>query len=232
MIADRVSAVRERIARAAERVSRRPAEVTLVAVSKTHPEAAVRAAFAAGVRDFGENRVQEAEPKIAATADLAAAGLRWHLVGHLQSNKARKAAALFGVVQSVDSLELAERLARVGVERERPVRALVQVDLAGEETKFGLPEENLLPLLEALRGREGLRIEGLMVLPPFFDDPEKARPYFRRLRLLRDRAQAAGTLEGAELSMGMSHDLEAAVEEGATIVRVGTAIFGERKAAA
>jgi pyridoxal phosphate enzyme (YggS family) len=232
VIEDRVSAVRERIARAAERVSRRPEEVTLVAVSKTHPEAAVRAAFTAGVRDFGENRVQEAEPKIAATADLAAAGLRWHLVGHLQSNKARKAAALFGVVQSVDSLELAERLARIGAETARPVRALVQVDLAGEETKFGLPEAELLPALEALRGREGLRIEGLMVLPPFFDDPEAARPFFRRLRLLRDRAQAAGALQGAELSMGMSHDFEAAVEEGATIVRVGTAIFGERKAAA
>jgi hypothetical protein len=232
VIADRVSAVRERIARAAERVSRRPAEVTLVAVSKTHPEAAVRAAFAAGVRDFGENRVQEAEPKVAATADLAAAGLRWHLVGHLQSNKARKAAALFGVVQSVDSLELAERLARVGVETARPVRALVQVDLAGEETKFGLPEAELLPTLEALRGKAGLRVEGLMVLPPFFDDPEAARPFFRRLRLLSDEARAAGLLGGAELSMGMSHDFEAAVEEGATIIRVGTAIFGERKAAA
>jgi hypothetical protein len=232
VIADRVSAVRERIARAAERVSRRPAEVILVAVSKTHPQEAVRAAFAAGVRDFGENRVQEAEPKVAATADLAAAGLRWHLVGHLQSNKARKAAALFGVVQSVDSLELAERLARVGMETGRPVRALVQVDLAGEETKFGLPEAELLSTLEALRGKAGLRVEGLMVLPPFFDDPEAARPFFRRLRLLRDGARAAGLLEGAELSMGMSHDLEAAVEEGATIVRVGTAIFGERKAAA
>lgn len=233
MIADRVAAVRERIARAAERASRQPGEVTLVAVSKTHPEEAVRAAFAAGVRDFGENRVQEAEPKVAATADLAASGLRWHLVGHLQSNKARKAAALFGVVQSLDSLDLAERLARIGAETRRPVRALVQVDLAGEETKFGLPERELLRVLEALRGKEeGLRVEGLMVLPPYFEAPEPSRPYFRRLRSLRDQAQAAGLLEGHELSMGMSHDFEAAVEEGATIVRVGTAIFGERKAAA
>jgi hypothetical protein len=191
----------------------------------------VRAAFAAGVRDFGENRVQEAEPKVAATADLAASGLRWHLVGHLQSNKVRRAAALFGVVQSLDSLELAERLARVGVETSRPVRTLVQVDLAGEETKFGLPEAELLPTLEALRGNEGLRVEGLMVLPPFLD-PEEVRPFFRRLRALGERAAAAGLLEGRELSMGMSHDFEAAVEEGATIVRVGTAIFGERKAAA
>jgi hypothetical protein len=232
VIADRVAAVRDRIARAAERVSRRPGDVTLVAVSKTHPPEAVRAAFAAGLRDFGENRVQEAEPKIAATADLAASGLRWHLVGHLQSNKARKAAVLFGIIQSLDSLDLAERLARLGAEAPRPVRALVQVDLAGEETKFGLQEAELLPALEAMHGRPGLRVEGLMVLPPYLDDPEETRPYFRRLRSLRDRAQAAGLLDGGELSMGMSHDLEAAVEEGATIVRVGTAIFGERKAAA
>ncbi len=231
MIADRVAAVRERIARAAERASRPPGEVTLVAVSKTHPPDAVRAAFAAGVRDFGENRVQEAEPKIAATIELAASGLRWHLVGHLQSNKVRRAAALFGVIQSVDSLELAERLARSGAEAGRPVRALVQVDLAGEETKFGLPEAGLLPALEALRGKDGLRVEGLMVLPPFLD-AEEVRPFFRRLRALGERAAAAGLLAGRELSMGMSHDFEAAVEEGATIVRVGTAIFGERKAAA
>ena len=228
MIADRVAAVRERIARAAERASRSPGDVTLVAISKTHPPEAVRAAFAAGVRDFGENRVQEAEPKIASTADL---GASWHLVGHLQSNKVRKAAALFGVVQSVDSMELGERLSRVGVEEGRRVRALVQVDLAGEETKFGLPERELLPVLEELRGTPGLRIEGLMLLPPYFDDPERARPYFCRLRSLRDQASAAGLLDGRHLSMGMSHDFEAAVEEGATIVRVGTAIFGERKAA-
>ena len=231
MIADRVATVRERIARAADRASRPPGEVTLVAVSKTHPPEAVRAAFAAGVRDFGENRVQEAEPKIASTSDLVAAGLRWHLVGHLQSNKARRAAALFGLVQSLDSLELGERLARIGEDLGHPVRALVQVDLAGEETKFGLPEAALLPALEALQRREGLHLEGLMVLPPWFDDPEQARPFFRRLRSLRDRAREAGLLDGGELSMGMSHDFEAAVEEGATMVRVGTAIFGERKAA-
>jgi hypothetical protein len=232
VIAARVAAVRERIARAAERASRAAGEVRLVAVSKTHPAEAVRAAFAAGVRDFGENRVQEAEPKIAATADLAPLGLRWHLVGHLQSNKARRAATVFEVVESVDSLDLALRLARAGAETGRAVRALVQVDLAGEATKYGLPEAELLATLEALRGKEGLRVEGLMVLPPFSEDPEGARPYFRRLRALRDRAHAAGLLDGRELSMGMSHDLEAAIEEGATIVRVGTAIFGERATAA
>jgi pyridoxal phosphate enzyme (YggS family) len=232
VIRDRVTAVRERITRAAERVSRTPDEITLVAVSKTHPAEAVREAFAAGVRLFGENRVQEAEPKIGSTTDLAGSGLRWHLVGHLQSNKARRAAGLFDLVQSVDSLDLATRLAGLGAGRRRPVRALVQVDLAGEETKFGLPEAELLPTLEALRGLEGISIEGLMVLPPLFEDPEAARPFFRRLRELRDRAAAADLLAARELSMGMSHDLEVAVEEGATMVRVGTAIFGERRAAA
>ena len=230
MIAERVAAVRERIARAAERASRRAADVTLVAVSKTQPGEAVRAAFAAGVRDFGENRVQEAEPKIAATSDLA--GARWHLVGHLQSNKARRAIALFGLVQSIDSLEIGERLARAGEEAGHPVRGLVQVDLAGETTKFGLPEAELLQALSALRGRPGLRLEGLMVLPPFLEDPEAVRPFFRRLLALRDRALGEGLLAAGELSMGMSHDFEAAVEEGATLVRVGTAIFGERARAA
>jgi pyridoxal phosphate enzyme (YggS family) len=231
VIAERVAAVRERIARAAERARRSPSDVRLVAVSKTHPVEAVREAFAAGVRDFGENRVQEAEPKIEASADLVSSGARWHLVGHLQSNKARRAATLFSVVQSLDSIELAERLARVGEETHRPVRALVEVDLAGESTKFGLPEPQLGRLLEALRGRPGLRLEGLMVLPPLLDDAQAVRPYFRRLRELRDRALDEGLLAAGELSMGMSHDFDVAIEEGATLVRVGTAIFGERPSA-
>jgi len=232
VIAERVAAVRERIARAAERAARPAADVKLVAVSKTHPAQAVREAFAAGVRDFGENRVQEAEPKIAATSDLVAAGACWHLVGHLQSNKARRAAALFGLVQSIDSVEVAERLARVGEQTGRPLSGLVEVDLAGETTKFGLPEPELLPALARLRGRAGLRLEGLMLLPPFFEDPEAVRPFFQRLRALRDRALGEGLLARGELSMGMSHDFEVAVEEGATLVRVGTAIFGERRQAA
>ena len=232
MIADRVAAVRERIARAAERASRSPAEVTLVAVSKTHPTPAVREAFAAGVRDFGENRVQEAEEKVEATVDLAAAGLRWHLVGHLQSNKARRAAALFDVVESVDSIELGRRLAREAAAARRTLSTLIQVDLAGEETKFGLEEAQLFPALEALRDAPGLRVDGLMVLPPYLEDPVAARPFFRRLRALAERARSEGLIAGSELSMGMSHDFEAAVEEGATIVRVGTAIFGQREKAA
>jgi pyridoxal phosphate enzyme (YggS family) len=225
VIAERVAAVRERIARAADRASRPAEAVRLVAISKTFPAEAVRAAFAAGVRDFGENRVQEAEPKIAELADLA--GLRWHLVGHLQSNKARRAAPLFDTVHSVDSLELGRRLAKVGLETGRTLRGLVQVDLAGEETKFGLPEAQLLTSLEALRGEQGLSVEGLMVLPPYLD-AAAVRPFFRRLRELGERAAAAGLLAGRELSMGMSHDFEVAIEEGATMVRVGSAIFGER----
>jgi pyridoxal phosphate enzyme (YggS family) len=231
VIADRVAAVRERIVRAADRAARGPGEVTLVAVSKNFPAEAVRGAFAAGLRDFGENRVQEAEAKIKATADLAPGGVRWHLVGHLQSNKARRAVGLFHMIQSVDSRELALRLSGLAGD-EGPVRGLMQVDLAGEETKFGLPESDLFETLGALRGQEGLRIEGLMTLPPYLPDPEQVRPFFRRLRELRDRAAAEGLLAGRELSMGMSQDFEVAVEEGATIVRVGTALFGERTAAA
>jgi pyridoxal phosphate enzyme (YggS family) len=232
VIADRVAAVRERIARAAERAARPPESITLVAVSKTFPADAVRAAFAAGLRDFGENRVQEAEPKVEALSDLGRQGLRWHLVGHLQSNKARRAAALFDLVHSLDSLELARRLARAAQEAGREARALVQVDLAGEETKFGLPEAQLMAALEALRGTAGIRVVGLMLLPPWFDEPARVRPFFQRLRRLLDEAAAAGLVAGRELSMGMSHDFEAAIAEGSTMVRVGTAIFGEREVAA
>ena len=229
MIADRVAAVRERITRAAERASRPPDAVTLLAVSKTFPAQAVRDAFAAGVRAFGENRVQEAEKKIAALSGLD--GLEWHLVGHLQSNKARKAHGLFDVVQSLDSVDLARRLGRAAAEAGGTLRALLQVDLAGEDTKFGVPEAEAKGVLEEIRDLDGLRVEGLMTLPPYLD-AEEVRPYFRRLRVLRDEARGAGLLEGDTLSMGMSHDFEVAVEEGATLVRVGTAIFGQRTAAA
>jgi pyridoxal phosphate enzyme (YggS family) len=226
VIADRVAAVRERIARAAARAGRKDGDVTLVAVAKTHPPGRVREAFAAGLRDFGENKVQEAEGKIAALADLA--GARWHMVGHLQANKARKAVTLFDRIHSVDDVGLARRLEKAGAEQGRRVRVLVQVDLAGEESKFGLDEARLFPALEILRGLKSVRVEGLMGFPPYEDDPERARPHFRRLREVRDAALARDLLLGADLSMGMSHDLEVAVEEGATLVRVGTALFGER----
>jgi PLP dependent protein len=228
VIAGRLQAVRERIATACARSGRDPAGVRLIAVSKTQPASAVREAFAAGQRDFGENRVQEAETKAGELGDLRAAGLRWHLIGHLQANKAKKAASLFDAVHSVDGDALAARLARAAEDEGRVLPVLVQVDLAGEETKFGLAEEHLLSTLEALRGRAALRVEGLMVLPPYADDPEAARPYFRQLRDLRDRASAFGLLAAGELSMGMSHDFEVAIEEGASMVRVGTALFGAR----
>ena len=228
MIAERVAAVRDRIARAAGRAGRRPEEITLVAVSKTHPPERVREAFAAGLRDFGENKVQEAEPKVAALADLHEQGLRWHLVGHLQANKARKAASLFDHIHSLDDAGLGVRLEKAAAQLKKTLPVLVQVDLAGEETKFGLDEEHLFPALELLRGFKSVRVEGLMLMPPYEEDAEAVRPWFRRLRELRDRARAENLLLGDALSMGMSHDLEVAVEEGATVVRVGTALFGER----
>jgi pyridoxal phosphate enzyme (YggS family) len=223
----RLQAVRDRIAAACARSGRDPSEVTLVGVSKTHPPETVREAFAAGLRDFGENRVQEAEGKVEALADLRAAGLRWHLIGHLQANKARKAAALFDVVHSVDDAGLGARLERAAAEQGRVLPVLVQVDLAGEATKFGLEESSLTATLESLRALPSLRGEGLMVLPPYFEDPEATRPFFGRLRALRDQGVARG-LCGSQLSMGMSHDFEVAIEEGATLVRVGTALFGAR----
>lgn len=231
MIVDAVAAVRERIASAAIRAGRRPEDVTLVAVAKTHPPEAVRAAFAAGVFDFGESRVQEAEEKIAALHDLLASGLKWHLVGHLQANKARRAAVLFHRIHSLDDPKLGPRLEKAAASEHKMLLVLVQVDLAGEESKFGLAESRLLPALEALRGLKSVRVEGLMAMPPFEENAENVRPYFRRLRQLRDSAMAENLLLGSELSMGMSHDLDVAVEEGATLVRVGTAIFGERQRA-
>jgi PLP dependent protein len=230
VIAERVAAVREQLARAAERSGRRADEVTLVAVSKSQPAEAVREAFQAGVRHFGENRVQEAEAKIAAVADLHPAGALWHLIGHLQKNKARLAVEIFDTIDSVDDALLGRRLERAAELARRRLPLLVQVDLGGEETKFGLDEKHLMPALELLRGFKAVRVEGLMALPPYDEDPEQVRPYFRRLRALRDTARREQVLLGNELSMGMSHDFEVAIEEGATQVRLGTAIFGPRKA--
>jgi len=229
VIAARAGAVRERLSRAATRAGRKPHEITLVAVSKTHPPEAVREAHAAGVRDFGENKVQEAQTKLPELRDLSDS--RWHLVGHLQGNKARKAVSLFDRIHSVDSIPLALKLEQAAAEAGKTLDVLVQVDLAGEATKHGADEAHLFPLLEQMRGLRSVRATGLMILPPFSDDPEASRPFFVRLRELRERAAAQGLLLGAELSMGMSHDFEVAVEEGATLVRIGTEIFGERKKA-
>jgi pyridoxal phosphate enzyme (YggS family) len=231
VIASRVAAVRERIARAAARAGRRADDITLIAVSKTQPAEAVREAFAAGLRHFGENKVQEAEGKVAALSSLHAEGLRWHMIGHVQSNKGRRAAELFDAVDSLDDATLARRLERGAEQAGRHVPVLVQVGLGNEETKFGVDEEHLFPLLEQVRGYKAIRVEGLMAIPPFADDPEDSRPFFRRLRELLEQARGRNLVLGSVLSMGMSHDLEIAVEEGATQVRVGTAIFGERKKA-
>ncbi len=219
--------VRERINAAAKRASRDPNEIKLVAVSKTHPPEVIKEAIAAGAGIFGENKVQEAEQKIETIGRHAA---EWHLIGHLQSNKARRAVELFDVIESVDSVELATRLERICKETGRgSLPVFVQVDLAGEATKSGVAEEDLNQLVAYLKTCEHLRFDGLMVLPPFFEDPEMTRPYFMRLRAIRDRLDAQGSFHGrGELSMGMSHDFEVAIEEGATVVRVGTAIFGER----
>ncbi len=218
---ERIKGVRERIEAACRRSGRNPSEIKLVAVSKTHPAATVREAIAAGLSIFGENKVQEAESKIAEVGRDAAA---WHLIGHLQSNKARKALQLFDVIQSLDSIELADRLERICEEEGRTtLDVLIQVDLAGEATKSGIAESDVSQLAAFLKACKHLHLQGLMVLPPFFEDPDATRPYFRRLRALRDEI-----IPGGELSMGMSHDFEVAIEEGATIVRVGTAIFGER----
>ena len=228
-IAQNLAEVRARIDAAARRAGRDPAAVTLIAVSKTFSADHVRAAWSAGQRDFGENKVQEAEQKIAATADLS--GARWHLIGHLQSNKARKAAAPFAVIHSIDSVELLNRVDAAAAEQGAHPSVLVQADLAGETTKHGAAEQALEQLVRRAAEARAVRLAGLMVLPPWNENQEVTRPWFARLRALRDRLVAAGIPAGAlqELSMGMSHDFEAAVEEGATMVRVGTAIFGKRE---
>lgn len=224
-----LAAVRGRIERAARRSRRDAGEVKLVAVSKTHPVDVLREALAAGCGVFGENKVQEAEPKI---LEIGRERAEWHLIGHLQSNKARRAVQLFDVIHSLDSVELARRLERICVDADRPkLSVFVQVDLAGEKTKSGILESNLPELVEFLRRCDRLKFDGLMILPPFFEDAEATRPFFKRLREVRDRLATDGAFANGkgELSMGMSHDFEVAIEEGSTVVRVGTAIFGERR---
>jgi pyridoxal phosphate enzyme (YggS family) len=226
-IADRLAGIRERIAAAARSAGRDPSSVRLVAVSKTFPIESIREAYAAGQRDFGENRVQEALEKIATGGDLE---IRWHLLGHLQTNKARKAAPAFSTIHSVDSVELLQKIDAAAMDAGRSPELLIQVDLAGEATKFGLPPADAPPLFDAAARCRAARIVGLMTLPPIPESPEDARRWFRRLREWRDERLAAGVPASmlAELSMGMSGDFEVAIEEGSTIVRIGTAIFGSR----
>lgn len=224
-IAERVEAVRERIHRACERAGREASEVTLVAVAKGHPPEAVRAAFEAGVRIVGENRVQEAAEKI----PQCPAGITWHMVGHLQRNKVRKAVPLFEMIHSVDSIRLLQALEQECDRLGKIMPVLIEVNVAGESSKFGIEPGKLQEMLEEASGCSHLEVRGLMTMPPWSPDAEKVRPHFARLRQLLEQARGEWGYGLSELSMGMSSDFEVAIEEGATMVRIGTAIFGRRE---
>lgn len=229
-IPDNIARVRERIAAAARRAGRNPDEITLMGVSKTFPAERIRESYAAGLRVLGENRVQEFAEKAAALRDLQ--GAEWHLIGHLQSNKAAKAVELFGAVDSVDSVKLAEKLDAAAQKLGKKLATLIEINVGGEEAKSGVApgSEELERILREAPRWQNLGIRGLMTVPPYTEDPEGARPFFRQLREIRDQ-MAARHLPAVVmdvLSMGMSHDFEIAIEEGSTCVRVGTAIFGER----
>jgi PLP dependent protein len=237
-IGENILRVQERLAAAASKVGREKSEITLIAVSKTHPAEAIRAAYDAGVRHFGENRVQEWEGKRAPIAELPEAV--WHLVGHLQANKSARAARLFHTVDSVDDFSLAQRLDRAraeaattssaGVAIPGKLRVLLEVHIAGEEAKSGISIEDLPALAEKVPGLVNLDFAGLMCIPPLSKNPESVRPYFQKLRQLRDELSSRLGLPLPVLSMGMSHDFEVAIEEGATEVRIGAAVFGGRPA--
>jgi len=226
-IEENVGRVQERIAAACRRCGRRPGDVKLLAISKTFPPESIRAAYEVGLRDFGENRVQEAKAKRPALEDLS---ITWHLVGHLQTNKAKAARELFQWVDTVDSFRLAQKLEQAAVPGGGRLPLLLEVNMGGEESKAGVGESETAQLAEQISQLATLEIRGLMVIPPYFADPEQVRPYFRRLRELAQEIDARNIVNVSmrELSMGMSHDFEVAIEEGATIIRVGTAIFGQR----
>lgn len=223
-IAENIEHIRERIDRAAEHSQRNPDEIALVAVSKTFSAEAVRAAHGVGLRHFGENRVQEAESKRPDISDLDAI---WHLIGHLQSNKVRRAVELFGRIDSLDSVALARKLNEAANAENKKLGVLIEVHM-GEATKSGVQESDLPQLAEAAISLPHLDLLGLMTVPPYSDDPASARPYFQKLKKLRDDTARRVGRELRVLSMGMSHDFEVAIEEGATEIRVGTALFGER----
>jgi PLP dependent protein len=229
-IAENIASIRERIQTAAQRAGRDPAEVTLMGVSKTFPAEAIREAYAAGIRVFGENRVQEFAGKAESLSDLPEA--RWHMIGHLQNNKAGKAAELFHGVDSVDSLKLAQKLNEAAANAGKKLAVLLEINVGGESAKTGIAVDSaeLENLLSSATRLANLHISGLMTIPPYTEDPEGARPYFRKLRALRDQIEArhVAAVQMRLLSMGMSHDFEVAIEEGSTCVRVGTAIFGKR----
>jgi len=225
-LADRVAAVRDRIAHAAKSAGRAPESVRLVAVAKRHPASAVREAYALGLRSFGENYAQELVAKAAEVGPLD--GIEWHMIGHLQTNKARHVAPLIAMVHTIDSPHVAAELGKRAAKLGRTIGALIEVNVAGDPAKSGCAPDALAAIIDAVRGARGLELHGLMTMPPYSDDLEASRPFFARLRELQ--ARHGGTQALPELSMGMSHDLEVAIAEGATIVRIGTAIFGEREA--
>jgi len=220
MLRDRMEKVEARIRASAGRAGRRREEITLLAVTKTFPAEVIAEAYALGLRDFGENYVQEFEAKV---LPGLLPGARFHLIGHLQANKSNRAAELFDVIQTVDSVRLARRLNDAPRRRAAPLEVLIEVKLAGEAAKSGVDPEQVAALAGSLAALPNLRLTGLMTMPPWSDDPETSRPFFRRLRQL---AEGVGL---PRLSMGMSHDFEVAIEEGATMVRVGTALFGTRE---
>jgi len=227
----RLEAVKERMSGACRRADRSETDVSLVAVSKTVPAERILAAIDAGVGILGENRIQEAAEKIPRLEQISRErGVKWHMIGHLQSNKARRAVELFDCIESVDSLKLAARLDAIAGETGRVMPVLLEVNLGGEESKSGIDAGEALRVCEQIARMRNLSLLGLMTVPPFLEDLEEIRPFFRRLRALRDEAVAAGAVgrQFKELSMGMSHDFEVAIEEGATLVRIGTAIFGAR----
>jgi PLP dependent protein len=221
--------IRERIAAAAEACGRSAGDITLLPVSKSFPKESIVQAIESGAREFGENRIQEAEGKISQFD--RSLHLEWHLIGHLQSNKAHRAAELFDFIHSIDNTRIAEKLDQACLDIGKRMPVLLQVKLGGEETKSGVDPSEIRGLCEAVSNCRNLRLDGLMAIPPFFEDQDKARPYFAQLRELGDELESEqpGCLGQRHLSMGMSHDFEAAIREGATIVRIGTAIFGERQ---
>jgi PLP dependent protein len=231
-IAENIAQVRERIAAAARRSGRTPEEITLMAVSKTFPEQSIREAYATGLRVFGENRVQEFAGKANALRDLR--DIEWHLIGHLQTNKAAKAVDLFGAVDSLDSVRMAEKLNQFAESAGKVFPVLIEINVGGESAKSGVAPDSveLEHILQGAPQWTNLKIRGLMTVPPYTEDAEGSRPYFRQLSRIRDSiaAQALPKISPAVLSMGMSHDFEVAIEEGSTCVRVGTSIFGERGA--
>jgi PLP dependent protein len=230
-IPENIAELQSKIAQAAKRAGRNPSEIALMAVTKTHPPARIREAYEAGLRLFGENRVQEFSGKASALTDLP--GARWHMIGHLQTNKAAKAAGLFDAVDSVDSVKLAEKLVAAARALNGKLQVLIEVNVGAEAAKSGvaLDSPELENLLTAAPRLEALNFRGLMTIPPFTEDPEGARPYFRMLRAFRDQiaARKLPAISTEILSMGMSHDFAVAIEEGSTCIRIGTAIFGERE---